>query len=232
MNSNYIYLYTIKKPTIIIEKSFDDILNENIEIIFLGDGEEKENLVSLAKSLKVAKRVHFLGRVKNPYKYMAKSDIFVSCSESEGFPNVLVEAMICGIPVISSDCISGPMEILGDNEYGLLFDVGDKNKLLENIKLLLNNKELKEDLIKKAKKEIRIARIQEGSKKLQLRQQIAEDNLALSAINKEIKQLKDGWTIKTLDGLPSAHFEHTIVVRKGKAEILSSFEEIEKKISG
>jgi N-acetylgalactosamine-N,N'-diacetylbacillosaminyl-diphospho-undecaprenol 4-alpha-N-acetylgalactosaminyltransferase len=114
-------------------------LNENIEIIFLGDGEEKENLVSLAKSLKVAKRVHFLGRVKNPYKYMAKSDIFVSCSESEGFPNVLVEAMICGIPVISSDCISGPMEILGDNEYGLLFDVGDKNKLLENIKLLLNN---------------------------------------------------------------------------------------------
>ena len=49
---------------------------------------------------------------------------------------------------------------------------------------------------------------------------------------KRIKQHNDGWTITTIDNKPSAHFEHTIVVRKGKAEILSSFEEIEKKISG
>jgi len=49
---------------------------------------------------------------------------------------------------------------------------------------------------------------------------------------KRIKQHNDGWTITTIDKKPSAHFEHTIVVRKGKAEILSSFEEIEKKISG
>ena len=49
---------------------------------------------------------------------------------------------------------------------------------------------------------------------------------------KRIEQLADGWTITTIDNKPSAHFEHTIVVRKGKAEILSSFEEIEKKING
>jgi len=127
-------------------------LDKNIELIFLGDGEEKENLINLSKKLNLEHRIHFLGQVKNPYKYIAKSDIFVSCSESEGFPNVLVEAMICKTVVISSDCVSGPREILGDNEYGLLFDVGDKKTLLKYINLVLGNENLKNNYIKKAKK--------------------------------------------------------------------------------
>ena len=126
-------------------------LSDNVEIIFLGDGNEKDNLIELSKKFNVENRVHFLGQVKNPYKYMSKSDIFVSCSESEGFPNVLVEAMICQVPVISSDCISGPREILGDNKYGLLFDVGDKNKLKQHIEYILNNEDFRIDLTKKAK---------------------------------------------------------------------------------
>jgi N-acetylgalactosamine-N,N'-diacetylbacillosaminyl-diphospho-undecaprenol 4-alpha-N-acetylgalactosaminyltransferase len=126
-------------------------LSNNIEIIFLGDGSEKNRLIDLTKELKLEKRVHFLGQVSNPYKYLSKSDILVSCSESEGFPNVLVEAMICGVAVVSSDCISGPKEILQNNKYGLLFEVGDNNKMIENINLLLNNNDIRNEYIKKAK---------------------------------------------------------------------------------
>lgn len=127
-------------------------LPDNVEVIFLGDGNQKQYLQDLVKELNLTNRVNFLGQVKNPYKYIAKSDIFVSCSESEGFPNVLVESMICETIVVSSDCVSGPREILGDDEYGLLFDVGDKGKLLKNIKLLLNDTKLKNRYEEKAKK--------------------------------------------------------------------------------
>jgi glycosyltransferase involved in cell wall biosynthesis len=127
-------------------------LSKDIELIFLGDGEQKDFLQNLAKSFNIENRVHFLGQVKNPYKYIARSDIFVSCSESEGFPNVLVESMICGTVVVSSDCVSGPREILGDNDYGLLFNIGDTDGLLKHINFLLNNIEAKKKYIRKAKK--------------------------------------------------------------------------------
>ena len=134
-------------------------LDESIEIIFLGNGNEKEFLENLAKDLRVEKRVHFLGQVNNPYKFLKNSDIFVSCSESEGFPNVLVEAMICGLPVISSDCVSGPREILSPNtdinkqltkkddielaKYGILYPVGEIEKLVKAVKLLINDDNLR-----------------------------------------------------------------------------------------
>ena len=133
-------------------------LPENIEAIFLGDGEEKEYLSDLSKKLNIEKRVHFLGKVKNPYKYIKRSHILVHTSETEGLPNVLVEALICEIPVISSDCIAGPREILypssditkqlkkGDGfeigEYGILFAIGDIRALKEAINFLLKNKKL------------------------------------------------------------------------------------------
>jgi len=127
-------------------------LDDDIEVLFIGDGNQKDYLMDLTKQLNLEKRVHFLGQVDNPYKYMAKSDIFVSCSESEGFPNVLVEAMICGAPVVSSDCVSGPREILGDNEYGLLFDVGDSKMMIKHIQSLLHNNDRRRAYIEKATK--------------------------------------------------------------------------------
>jgi len=128
--------------------------DNNLEILFLGDGIEKDNLQRLSVKLNIEKRVHFLGNVKNPYKFISKCDIFVSCSESEGFPNVIVEAMICGIPIVSSDCVSGPREILAphkNNKFGMLFPVGNSSVMVQSIKLLLENKNIAKKMAKNAK---------------------------------------------------------------------------------
>lgn len=140
-------------------------LSDEIEVIFLGEGEEKENLKKLSIDLRIENRCHFLGRVENPFKYLMSSHLFISCSESEGFPNVLVEAMICGLPVISTDCKSGPREILSPisdikiqlkdsieySEYGILIPVHNKKRMQEAIIKILSDEELRNNYIIKGK---------------------------------------------------------------------------------
>jgi glycosyltransferase involved in cell wall biosynthesis len=87
----------------------------NAKLIILGEGPGKENLVNLTTRLNLDSKVLFLGFQKNPHKFLAKAKIYVLSSYYEGFPNALVEAMICNIPVISTDCKSGPREILAPN---------------------------------------------------------------------------------------------------------------------
>ncbi|WP_264082486.1 glycosyltransferase [Nostoc sp. CENA543] len=74
-----------------------------------------------------------LGFQKNPYAYMAKASVFALSSAWEGFGNVLVEAMALGTPVVSTDCPSGPAEILNHGKYGLLVPVGDDAAMAEAI---------------------------------------------------------------------------------------------------
>jgi glycosyltransferase involved in cell wall biosynthesis len=107
-----------------------------MKLVFLGEGELENELKKLVYDLKLEKDVFFLGFQKNPFKFISKAKIFVFPSLYEGFPNAIVEAMTCGIPVISSDCDSGPREILAPNsdikkktncieyaEYGILIPV-------------------------------------------------------------------------------------------------------------
>ena len=119
---------------------------ENIKLLFLGDGFLLEELIEYSNTLGIRDKVVFLGNVDNPFYYLNKSELFVMTSELEGFPNVLIEAMACKLPVISSNCKSGPSEILKDNKYGLLFEVGDVKKLSQKIFNIMINNNLKEKL--------------------------------------------------------------------------------------
>lgn len=106
------------------------------KLVFIGKGSEENNLKKIAMGAGVSDRVLFKGFLSNPHEELAKSDLYVLASFYEGFPNALVEAMICKVPVIATDCPSGPGEILSkvklDNiqyitkgDYGYLMPVFD-----------------------------------------------------------------------------------------------------------
>ena len=142
-------------------------LEEHIELLIIGEGTQKEELLAFVEEKKLEKRVHLLGKKENPFNYINHSDIFVLASEGEGFPNVLVEAMICNTAVVSTDCISGPREILAPKsdisfqlkenielaQNGILYPVDDMEALQKAIMLLLENAELKKKYEKKAKEQ-------------------------------------------------------------------------------
>jgi glycosyltransferase involved in cell wall biosynthesis len=102
-------------------------------LLILGEGSAREEIESLVNSLDLRERVDLPGFVPNPYAYMKQSDCFVLSSDYEGLPNALIQAMACGCPVVSTDCPSGPREILKDGEYGHLTPVGDERSLTEAI---------------------------------------------------------------------------------------------------
>jgi len=105
-------------------------------LVFIGRGEDKDKLSERANGLGIGSRVHFLGHQSNPYRYMRRCHTFALSSLYEGFPNVLVEAMFCGAPVISFDCPTGPREIIkfsrgNDEASGGKFGILVPRKALE-----------------------------------------------------------------------------------------------------
>ncbi len=130
-------------------------VDSNVELLFIGEGEERNNLEKLSIELSVSSRVHFLGWVDNPYKYMYHSNVLVCTSQTESFGNVLVEAMACGVPAVSTKC-GGPEEIIDDGVNGFLVEIGDVNSLVEKVNLIFNNDELSNKLILNAKKKIEL----------------------------------------------------------------------------
>ncbi len=156
--------YFIAAGTLDSRKRFDLLIESfsviqthfsDIELVILGGGQQLEKLKYIANYLDCASKVHFLGYVKNPFKYIVKSNVFFLTSETEGLPNSLIEAMICKVPVISSDCPTGPREIIAPStdctfqlkegievcEYGILFPVGEKKYLIEAINGMIKNEE-------------------------------------------------------------------------------------------
>jgi len=104
-------LYHVKNQELLI-RSFSRLMRDDIQLLIVGDGELRTELENLCRKLNVTDKVKFIGFTKNPFKYVSKSDVFVLSSNNEGLPNVIIEALSCGCPVVSTDCISGPREIL------------------------------------------------------------------------------------------------------------------------
>ena len=99
--------------------------------VIVGRGPERETLETLAGELGTEEVVSFAGYVDNPYGYMAGADVLTMSSVHEGLPTVLIEALACGCPVVSTDCPSGPRTILDDGRYGPLVPVGDERALAD-----------------------------------------------------------------------------------------------------
>jgi len=110
-------------------------------LIILGEGPLLNDLKNQVKGLNLVKRVSFAGFVKNPYPILKNAKLFVLSSLYEGMPNVLLEAISLGVPIVSSDCPSGPREILGNNYKNLMYSPRDTLSLSKLIMKQINKPE-------------------------------------------------------------------------------------------
>ncbi|NWO11511.1 glycosyltransferase [Chromohalobacter salexigens] len=117
-------------PTLI--KAFAALrARQPVRLVILGEGELLDSLEAMVSSLGLSDDIALLGFVDNPYAWMRQASLFVLSSAWEGLPTVLVEAMACGTPVVSTDCPNGPKEILENGAWGRLVPVGDTEALCE-----------------------------------------------------------------------------------------------------
>ena len=120
----------------------DNGLSHNLVII--GEGSELSKLKAIVKERRVESSVYFLGFQTNPHRYMKRATVFALSSEFEGFGLVLAEALTCGVPVVATDCLSGPAEILDWGKYGLLVRPQDSSELAEALGRMLTEPDLRQ----------------------------------------------------------------------------------------
>ena len=109
-------------------------------LVILGEGPDRPALEALVKQLGLEDHVSLPGFVENPYAYMSQAAVFVLSSLWEGLPTVLIEALFCGAPVVATNCLSGPREILRDGKYGQLVPVGQADALAQAIEEALDGR--------------------------------------------------------------------------------------------
>lgn len=134
-----------QKDQITILKAIKLVLkeNKNIQLIIVGKGDKETELNNYIFRNKLECYVRLVGYQNNPFKYIRIADLFILSSKYEGLPNALIEAMFLKKSLISSDCPTGPKEILDYGNYGSLFKVGDYKLLAE---LILNFKKNKKKI--------------------------------------------------------------------------------------
>jgi GalNAc-alpha-(1->4)-GalNAc-alpha-(1->3)-diNAcBac-PP-undecaprenol alpha-1,4-N-acetyl-D-galactosaminyltransferase len=120
------------------------------KVLVIGHGSEKEKLHSISKELGLTEKINFLEPQKDIGDFYRKAAIFVSTSTLEGFPNALSEALSFGCACVATDCLTGPSELISNNENGLLVEVNNIEKIKEQIELLLTNENIRKSISKKA----------------------------------------------------------------------------------
>jgi glycosyltransferase involved in cell wall biosynthesis len=111
---------------------------KQVRLMMLGSGREQKNLEALARELGIEKDIAWVGFVNNPFPYMKRASVFVLSSAWEGLPTVLIEALALGLQVVSTNCESGPAEILDNGKYGELVPVGDADAMAQAILQVLS----------------------------------------------------------------------------------------------
>lgn len=146
-------------------EAFNKIKHLDVKLFLLGHRYLKEVLEAKVKAMHLESQIFFLNFDTNPFKYFSKCHCFVLPSDYEGFPNALAEAMTYGLPVISTDCFSGPREIIAPStnpainikdhieiaENGILVPVKNSTLLAEAMELMVKDDELRERLKRKAR---------------------------------------------------------------------------------
>jgi glycosyltransferase involved in cell wall biosynthesis len=121
-------------------------------LLLVGDGEDEARVRALCTELGLDNDVRFMGFTRNPYALLARGTLSVLTSRFEGLPNVLIESMAVGVPILSTACQYGPVEVLGDNEYGVLVPVGDAAALAQAAARLLDDPEERRRLIERGRR--------------------------------------------------------------------------------
>lgn len=120
------------------------------QLIILGEGEERKQLEQLIQKLEIDEQVIMPGLIDNPFPILKQCDLFILSSRYEGFGNVIIEAMACGLPVISTNCPSGPKEIITSGDNGILVPNQEINSLAKAMADLMSNPERRQKLSKNA----------------------------------------------------------------------------------
>jgi glycosyltransferase involved in cell wall biosynthesis len=135
---------TVQKAFDVLIRAFAQVRKDHqVRLLILGEGEERTALDTMIREYDMEEDISMPGFILNPYPYMAHAAAFVLSSRWEGLPTVLVEAMALGAPIISTDCPSGPREILLDGKYGQLVPVDDPFALAAAIVKSLQTNELR-----------------------------------------------------------------------------------------
>jgi GalNAc-alpha-(1->4)-GalNAc-alpha-(1->3)-diNAcBac-PP-undecaprenol alpha-1,4-N-acetyl-D-galactosaminyltransferase len=138
---------------------FREINDENWKLVIVGGNAKNLNLLDeykeLIKTLGLEHYIELVGAKSNVSDYYKKAKIFAFTSSSEGFPNVIGEAMSYGLPVIAYDCTAGPSDLINDGETGFLIEERDQKKYIENLKKLMQEEQLRNIQSSKALEKIK-----------------------------------------------------------------------------
>jgi glycosyltransferase involved in cell wall biosynthesis len=120
-----------QKDHLSLIKAFSYVIDKepSARLVIVGSGNEKDNIMDEINKYDLNDVIRLVGYKSDPSPFYHYASVFVLSSIFEGFPNVLVEALASGLPVVSTDCKTGPKEILGNNNYGLLVPIKDSIKM-------------------------------------------------------------------------------------------------------
>lgn len=121
-------------------------------LYIFGRGHQRKELKRMVAEFDLGEQIVLAGRTKSPYGVLKRADIFVLASDFEGFPLVLCEAMACGLPVISTDCPTGPADLIDHGTNGLLVPRDDRAAMTEALRKLMKDPELRKRLAENAPK--------------------------------------------------------------------------------